>query len=155
MANDFLSLVSMNSPRTDAPTTLPSVNQDIPQLPCEIDDDFADRLIAKRAELRLARQEGTYREYPVDRFRVTSKQIGFLHVALLRAVQDTEYPDRMAWIESYKQIETGVDAAIFMTEAKLKVRHAIDFKKIMRQSNEEVVASAHRKNAMPRHNRLK
>lgn len=133
-ANDFLRLISLDRPRTDTPTTLPPPAVPVPPLSCEGDDETEDQLLYKRAELRIARERGTYRDRNVNQFKLTSTQVGFAQVALLKVLQDVKYPEIIAWIKDFKKIETGIDAAIFMTEAKLKLRHSIDFKKTMRES---------------------
>ena len=40
-----------------------------------------------------------------------------------------KYPERERWIDQYKAIQTGVDASLFLTEAKLQISHDIDFKR--------------------------
>jgi len=132
-ANDFLHLLSLEAPREDAPLTLPdpAVNPD--PLDCEEDDE--DTLLARRSELRIAQRTGRYRERDVARFRPTSTQIGFTQVALLKVLQTASYPERERWIEQYKAIATGVDAALFVTEARLKVRFGIDLKRFDRVDN--------------------
>jgi hypothetical protein len=47
-------------------------------------------------------------------------------------LQTAEPPERQQWIDQYKAIATGVDAALFMTEARLKLRYGIDFKRFKR-----------------------
>ena len=54
---------------------------------------------------------------------------------LLKVLQTAEHPEREQWIEQYKAIDTGVDAALFMNEAKLKVTHGIDLKRFDRANN--------------------
>lgn len=137
-ANDVLHLMPLDNPRTDAPTTLnPVAISDIP-LPCEQDDETEqDRLMAQRAELRIAQRALAYRERRVEEYPVPRTQIAFLAVALLRVLDDAEYPDRLQWIEDHKQIKNGVDAALFMTEAKLKVKFRVDVKKLARKAQEK------------------
>jgi len=130
-ANDFLHLISLDSPRTDTPTTLPIAINPHP-LNCEEDDETVDELLLKRSELRIARKEGRYRQRAVSEFNLTSTQVGFVQVALLKVLQTAEYPERIQWIGQYKDIETGIDAAIFMTEAKLKLKYSIDLKMFSR-----------------------
>jgi len=134
-ANDFLHLLPRSVPRTDAPSTLPPVAVNPNPLPCDDEDDGGDTvdgLLLRRSELRIARTRGVYRDRRVDQYRLTRTQIGFLQVALLKVMQTAEHPEREQWFEDYKAIETGVDAAIFMAEAKLKVRHGIDIKRMGR-----------------------
>jgi hypothetical protein len=131
-ASDLLHLVSLNSPRTDTPATLPEAAVNPHPLVCDEDEDGQDQLLFKRSELRIARKEGRYRDRAVGDYELTSTQIGFLQVALLRVLQTAEYPERIQWIEEYKQISTGIDAAIFMTEAKLLLRHSVDLKRFTR-----------------------
>jgi phospholipase C len=137
-AADLLRLLQLAAPRTDAPTVLPPVAVNPDPLPCDDEDDSVDGLLLKRSRLRIARRTGTYRDRRVRDYRVSPTQVGFLQVALLKAVQDAEYPDRIRWIEDYEAIVDGVDAAIFMTEARLKLRHGIDVRKQARQGRESL-----------------
>lgn len=85
--------------------------------------------------MRIARKEGTYRQRRISEFKLTSSQIGFVQVALLKVLQFAEYPERIQWIEEYKEIKTGINAAIFMAEAKLKLKYSINLKKCSRELN--------------------
>jgi len=137
-AKDVLHLLSLPTPRTDTPATLPPVAINHNPLTCEEDDeDTEDRLLLRRSELRIAKRLGTYSEREVGGYRLTRTQIGFLQVALLKVLQTAEYPERVQWIEDYKAINTGIDAAIFMAEAKLKVRYGMDIKKLSREGRQK------------------
>lgn len=137
-AKDVLHLLPLAIPRTDTPATLPPVAINPNPLTCEEDDDdTADGLLLRRSALRLAKRLGTYRDREVGGYRLTRTQIGFLQVALLKVLQTAESPERVQWIEDYKAIDTGIDAAIFMAEAKLKVRHGMDIKKLSREGRQE------------------
>ena len=138
VANDVRHLVSLENARVDAPITLnPVAISDIP-LPCESDDEIErDRLMAQWAELRISQRTLAYRERRVDEYPIPRTQIAFLAVALLRALDNAEYPDRMQWIKDHKEIKNGIDAALFMTEAKLKVKYGIDMKKLTREGQEK------------------
>ena len=126
------------SPRTNAPTTLPAVAVNPDPLTCEEDDEETeDGLLIRRSDLRVARRAGIYRDREVAAHRPIRSQIGFLQVALLRVLQISEHPERVQWIEDYKAISTGIDAAIFMAEAKLKVRFGMDVKKMRREGIQE------------------
>lgn len=136
-ANDFLHLLPLATPRTDAPTILPPPAINPNPLSCEEDDnDSEDGLLRRRSELRIARRAGFYRDRDIAGYRLTRTQIGFLQVALLKVLQTAEYPERAQWIEDYMRIATGLDAAIFMTEAKLKVRHGMDIKRLAREGRQ-------------------
>jgi phospholipase C len=129
-ANDLLHLLSLATPRTDAPMILPPVAVNPNPLPCDEDDaDSGVILRARLAELKAAQSQGVYRRNMVRERPVDRSEIGFIRVALLRVLQDSEYPDRQQWTEEYRQIHTNLDAAIFMTEAKLKLRYGADVKK--------------------------
>jgi phospholipase C len=132
-ANDLLHLLSLESPRTDAPTSLPGPARNPDGLDC--DDEDEDVLLLKRSELRIAQKTGRYRDRRTEEFPATSTQIGFAQVALLRVLQTAEYPERQAWIDQFTGIETGIDAALFMAEATLKVAHGIDLKRFDRTDN--------------------
>jgi phospholipase C len=140
-ANDFLHLLSLGTPRTDTPATLhaPATNPNPPS--CEEDDaQTEDNLIARRSELRIAQRNGRYNETPVDALRPTASQIGFAQVALLRILLTARYPERQQWIEQYKAISNGIDAALFMTEARLKLQYGIDFKRFDQSDNPDIRA---------------
>jgi hypothetical protein len=135
-ANDFLRLLSLQVPRSDTPTTLndPAANPN--PLPCEEDDALIeDQLVARRSELRIAQRSGRYNEEPVEAFRPTASQIGFAQVALLRILTTARYPERQQWVDQYKAISNGIDAALFMAEARLKLQYGIDFKRFDRSGN--------------------
>jgi phospholipase C len=142
-ANDFLHLLSLETPRTDAPATLPGAAPNPDPLPCEEDDESADTLLAKRSELRIAQRSGRFRERRVTDFPLTSTQVGFVQVALLKALQTAPYPERQEWIDQFTTIATGVDAALFMTEAKLKLRYGIDMKRFDRADNPDRKLTKH------------
>jgi hypothetical protein len=131
-ANDLRHLLSLAEPRIDTPMKLPdpAVNPD----PLDCADDSEDILLLRRSELRLAQQNGSYRERPLTEFPLTSTQAGFAQVALLRVLQTARHPERGRWIEQYTSITTGVDAAVFMIEARLQIRYDIDFKRARRPS---------------------
>jgi len=134
-ANDFLHLLSLQVPRTDTPTTLNNPATNPNPLPCEQDDAvLQDQLIARRSELRIAQRSGRYNEEPVEALRPTPSQIGFAQVALLRILTTARYPERQQWIDQYKAISNGIDAALFMTEARLKLQYGIDFKRFDRSA---------------------
>ncbi|MDQ3822913.1 MAG: hypothetical protein M3321_06705 [Actinomycetota bacterium] len=136
-ANDVLHLLALDTPRTDTPTSLPDPARNPQSLGCD-DEEDEDALLARRSELRIAQKTGRYGERRTSEFEPTSTQIGFAQVALLRVLQTAEHPEREQWLEQYRAIETGVDAALFMTEAKLKVEHGIDLKRFDRADNPDV-----------------
>ncbi|QEX17950.1 hypothetical protein FRZ44_32540 [Hypericibacter terrae] len=138
-ASDLLPLLSLGTPRTDAPLTLLPVADDLPPLPCDDDDDETGVILRmKLAEMKSAQTGGTYRGKRVRQAPVDRSQIGFIQVALLRVLQDAEYPERQQWIEEYRRIQNNLDAAIFMTEAKLKLRYGADVKKEARLEQEKL-----------------
>jgi phospholipase C len=139
-ANDMLGLPILDTPRTDCLATLPPVAVNPNPLNCEGDDESVDVLMARRSELRLARARGGDGARPLTR----STQAGFLQVALLKVLVGVTPPDRDQWIEDYKSIETNLDGAIFMTEAKLKLRHGIDVKKVEREGRREAARNRER-----------
>jgi phospholipase C len=128
-ANDLLHLFSLSNPRTDTPTILPDPASNPNPLSCNENDETQDTLFAKSVELRTAKQNGIYKERKVSEIRLTPSQIGFNQIALLKVLQSAGDQERVQWIQQYKEIATGIDSAIFMTEAKLKVKHSIDLKK--------------------------
>jgi phospholipase C len=146
-ANDFLHLLSLEVPRPDAPTTLAEPSTNPNPLSCEEDDEETeDKLVARRSELRMAQRSGRYNEQHVEEFRPTASQIGFAQVGLLRILLTARYPERQQWIEQYKAISNGIDAALFMTEARLKLQYGIDFKRFDRSDNPDKEARRRRNN---------
>ena len=134
-ANDFLHLFALDTPRTDTPTSLP----DVPDSGFSCDEDYEsdERLMAIRSELVLAQKNGYYKDQDVRESKASHMQVGFAYVALLKTLQRSAYPERVKWIEEYKRIETKIDAAKFLVEAKLKVKHHIDIKKVIREGDTE------------------
>jgi hypothetical protein len=93
---------------------------------CSDDPESEDELLLRRSELRLARRDVSDRERePVP----SSTHIGFAQVALMKVLQKASYPERERWLEQFEAIETRSDAELFMVEAKLQLRHDIDFKR--------------------------
>ena len=137
-AADTLHLLSLDQPRTDAPVTLPEPARNPNPLGCSDEPEPEDELLLRRSILRLARQEharrkvtGEYEEgaEPLP----SSTHIGFAQVALMKVLQRAKYPEREAWLEQFKAIETRTDAELFTVEAKLLIRHDIDFKRPRRR----------------------
>ncbi len=127
-ANDFRHLLSLDQPRSDTPARLPDAAVNPKPLDCETDDESVDQLVMKRSELRIARSQGSYRDRKVEDYQLTPIQIGFVQSALFKVLQTANYPERIQWIAEFKQIKTGIDAGIFVTEAKLKLKYSMDFK---------------------------
>ena len=59
----------------------------------------------------------------------SSTQLGFAQVALMKVLQTAKYPERDVWLEQFRAIQTQRDAELFMVEAKLQIRHDLDFKR--------------------------
>jgi hypothetical protein len=138
VANDFLHLFSLDAPRTDAPTTTPEPLDGV----IDCDDGLAETvegLLALRSELIQARTTDVYRNRKTKQYEVGPMQRGFMFVALLKMLHSSEYPERKQWLKDFKVIETGIDAALFMTEAKLKLKYAIDMKKALRESRKHKI----------------
>ena len=134
-ANDFLHLFSLSAARTDAPQTLPDVAESgFGGCDDEDEGESVDMLVAQRYELLKAIKSEKYFDKSTREIEVARSQVGFNIIALLKVLSQSDYPEREKWKEEFSKIKTGVDAALFMTEAKLLLKHSIDFKKIMRQS---------------------
>ncbi len=134
-ANDFLHLLSLERPRTDAPTLLPEIADS--GFRCDEDSENQERLIAIRSELISAQKSGYYRDQNIRESKASNMQAGFAYVALLKLLQKSAYPERVKWTEEFKAIETKIDAAKFLVEAKLKIKYRIDIKKILREGDSE------------------
>jgi phospholipase C len=133
-AADTLHLLSLDSPRTDTPAVLPEPARNPTPLGCSDEAESEDVLLLRRSELRLARRERLSRqargavEGPAEPLP-SSTHLGFAQVALMRVLQTARYPERDAWLEQFNAIETRADAELFIVEAKLQIRHDIDFKR--------------------------
>lgn len=137
-ASDVRKLLSLSQPRTDTPETLVSPVRPDPPLACEADDESTqERLLAQRSELLIAKRSGMYRDRPVQKSSVPRSQVPFLGIALRRILAGVEYADRVQWLKDFQAIRTDVDAALFMTEAKLKIAHGVDMKKVVREAEQE------------------
>jgi len=134
-ANDYLHLFSLPTARTDAPVTLPDAAISGHKCSDDEKDESKEKLLATRSELIKAKANGVYRAQALTHAKPTDAQFNFAHVALRKVLGRSEYPERKKWIEEFKNVKTQVDAAIFMTEAKLKIKHAVDVKKMMRESD--------------------
>ena len=134
-AADALHLLSLEAPRTDAPLTLPEPATNPTPLGCSDEEESEDVLLRRRSELRLSREDrqaraadgeaGDVTEEPV----ASSTQLGFAQVALMKVLQSARYPERERWREQFETIATQADAELFMVEAKLAIRHDVDFKR--------------------------
>ena len=136
-ANDLLHLISLEAPRTDAPTTLPPPARNPDPIGCSDEPASEDELLRRRADLRLGRAVARRQDEPDE--VVGSTQIGFAQVALMKVLQTAEYPERERWIDQFEAIETNTDAALFITEAKLQIRYDIDFKRDRRPGPDRLV----------------
>lgn len=137
-AADTLHLLSLDAPRTDAPTVLPSPARNPNPIGCSDEPESEDVLLLRRSTLRLAREEYVARKArgaddgaaePVP----SSTHIGFAQVALMKVLQRAKHPEREAWLEQFKAIETRTDAELFTVEAKLMLWYDIDFKRPRRR----------------------
>jgi hypothetical protein len=136
-ANDFRHLLSLSRPRSDTPALLKPVAVNPHPLPCDDEDDSVVVLRTKLAAMEEGRDRGVFRDRRVEEAPVEKSRIGFLQIALLRVLQTADYPDREEWIDDYRRIRTKLDAAVFMTQAKLMVRHGVDVKKEIRLEREK------------------
>ena len=125
-AADVLHLLSLDGLRSDTPTALPDPARNPTPLGCSDEPESEDELLLRRSELRLARRRrDDESEEPVP----SSTHLGFAQVALMKVLQTASYPERERWIEQFEAIDTRGDAELFMVEAKLQIRHDIDFKR--------------------------
>lgn len=123
-ANDVLHLLSLTEPRSDTPTSLPPPAINPHPMNCGQDD--LESLLEQRSALRTARDEAIYGGERVPPSPMTPTQVGFTQVALLRVLNDVQEPERSRWIERYKAVDSSIDAALFMVDAKIEVRHHVN-----------------------------
>ncbi|MDQ3982775.1 MAG: phosphoesterase [Actinomycetota bacterium] len=126
-AADTLHLLSLESPRTDTPAVLPEPARNPTPLGCSDEPESEDVLLRRRSDLRLGRQERLVDDPTGEQLQST--HIGFTQVALMKVLQTARHPEREAWLEQFKAIETRTDAELFMVEAKLQIHHDLDFKR--------------------------
>ncbi len=132
MANDYLHLFSLTTPRTDAPLVLPDPADS--KFVCDGDDETRDELMVIRSQLIMAKTNGAFKGNRIMEGKPTDAQFNFAHVAVRKVLMVSEYPERKKWIEDFKNVKTALDAAIFMTEIKLKLKYSVDIKKMLRES---------------------
>ena len=138
-AADALHLLSLDSPRSDTPTAMPEPAVNPSPLGCSDEPESEDVLLRRRSDLRLARQERPDDDPSADQLQST--HVGFAGVALMKVLQTARHPEREAWLEQFKAIETRTDAEVFIVEAKLQIRHDLDFKRPRRNRHPKVRAS--------------
>lgn len=144
-AADVLHLLSLKTPRTDAPATLPEPARNPAPLGCADEPEPEDELLRRRSELRLARERRRAVGPGVPEageILPGSTHLGFAQVALMRVLQTARHPEREAWLEQFKAIRTRDDAELFIVEAKLQIRHDLDFKRPRRGTRRERRAPA-------------
>ncbi len=110
-ANTFNHLLSVTTPRTDAPTRLP----DPPDSGFRCEDDTADKLAAGSPALQFSRgqaQPGS----------VEPTLRGWLHIAFLRHRQLTPIPDREALVRNFLKITDRRDALNYMKEVSVRIQ---------------------------------
>jgi phospholipase C len=108
-ANTFKHLLSLATPRTDAPITLPEPSNS--GIPCEGDEEVGavNRILDVRTTPKATA--------PVD----PSLQ-GFVHVAFLRDLNTSPTEERERLAAKYANINTQLDAQQYMEEVRQKVK---------------------------------
>lgn len=139
-ANDFLHLLSLETPRKDAPTILP----DPAVSGCNVcgDDEVKSSqsaLMQQRQELISAKKIGIYRDRQVSvDAKASNMQRGFAYIGLLKVLMTAKYPEREKWKEAFKKINTKLDVAQFLVEAKLQINFKVDVHRMERENMKNV-----------------
>ena len=118
-ANDLIHLLTGPS-RDDTPRELdPPAHNDHP-LPCEGDDE--PTLRSQRQ--RIVQAASADREFMrLVQAKPEPSQIGFTQIALRRVEINVPAKERAQWRDRYLAIRTAGDAALFMIDAKLRLKH--------------------------------
>lgn len=148
-ANDVLSLLTLDTPRVTR-SSLPSPARNPNPLDCEGFFETVYQTMEKWSVLSLAQANSEFQGRSTRDFPVKRSQMGFLQVAMLKVLADVEAPERAQWIEEYKKVETGIDAAVLVEAAKLKLRHGIDVMRFKREDKRQMKARVHREKAQLR-----
>jgi phospholipase C len=121
-AGDLLHLLT-GPVRPDTPAQLvePAVNPS--PIGCEEDDEPSLR--QKRDRLERAAEGGREHAHLREQMlaRPEPSQVGFTQIALRRVLIAVPPAERPAWTDRYLAIRTAGDAALFMIDAKLRLRH--------------------------------
>lgn len=113
-ANDLTHLLSLSSPRTDAPDTLPEP----PDLGfrCEGDRDF-ERVVARRAAPAPAAQPpGELAMRPVS--SLSGSERGFLHIAFLRDYHRSPVFRKSLVLRRFLNIKTALQAREYIESVR-------------------------------------
>jgi phospholipase C len=122
-ANNLLHLFALEIPRTDTPPTLPNPVHSAAALRMAAEpEETAVFLQTELATLNLMKPALT--EAGPDKL-ASHSQIGFAFVALLKVLSQVDEPEQQKWKDEFKNIHSWMDAARFMTKAKLKIYYGI------------------------------
>jgi phospholipase C len=110
-ANTFNHLLSVTTPRTDAPTRLP----DPPDSGFRCEDDAGDKLAAGSPALQISR--GQAQPGPIE-----PTLRGWLHIAFLRHRQLTPIPEREALARNFLKINDRRDALNYMKGVNVRIQ---------------------------------
>jgi phospholipase C len=125
-ANDFLHLLSLENPRIDAPTQLPSIplpDSSTANFVCKEDRENEELIMSKLVELNYLKlkQEGKKPNPELEIYLPSDRQTMIAFSALRKAYHYATPRERNLKIEQFKNIKTSTEADIFILEAKLKV----------------------------------
>ncbi len=110
-ANSLDHLLSLTTPRTDAPTRLP----DPPDSGFHCEEDAEDKLAASRSTLQAGR--GQPQRGPIE-----PSLRGWLHIAFLRHHQMTPVADREALVRNFLKINDRADALNYMKGVNVGIK---------------------------------
>lgn len=124
-AADFLHLFNPKGPRSNTPETLPSPATEPHSIDCS---GFA--LAERQSGLETTRAALAAGEDPaikrLEERPITGMQIGFAFIALQRMAVKQTQRERDRWRQRFTELKTRRDFLLFMTDAKLRLRHGID-----------------------------
>jgi phospholipase C len=121
-ANDFLHLFTLDTPRKDAPETLPEPPESGLDCGEEGNGDTLEGLNVSKKEFLDAIKTGEFRGRPVEDIKISRSQTGFNFSALMKVLQNARPHERRKWTENLGKLKTGVDAALFQIESRLKIK---------------------------------
>lgn len=125
-ANDFLHLFNTKGPRSNTPETLPD-----PAIQANPTDCSGLAVAERQSGLETTRSALAANDDPeiqkLDGKPITGMQTGFAFVALQRLAIKQTPAQRERWRQRFSDLKTRRDFLLFMTDAKLFLRHDIDY----------------------------
>ncbi|HEX4849559.1 MAG TPA: alkaline phosphatase family protein, partial [Puia sp.] len=123
-ANDFMHLFTLSTPRPDTPQALTQVISMTAHAMQET--ETLETLLEERKQLKTIQTVNRLAISPKNHPTASRPQVGFAYIGLMRVLHDKKTNHEQEWKDEFSNIQTYVDAAKFMNDAKLKIYHDLD-----------------------------